>query len=263
MDVDQILLETAGLHLGHSLEVHKVIGSTNDRVLELAAGGAPEGVVVCAESQSAGRGRLGRTWKDTPGGSLLFSVLLRPVTDQFAPGLLSIGAGVATADALHELVGAPVRTKWPNDLLIPSASPDGGPAKLGGILLEGRGGTFALGIGINITHAPPTEAPALPSISLDQVWQHAAPREMILAAILRALDAVYLELQRGCTGQVVARARTLDTVLGQAVTLQVAGESVTGIASGIDEAGALVIKTAAGIRSFTAGELSLSSGIHR
>ena len=263
MDADLILREAAGLHLGRSLEVHTVIGSTNDRILELAAGGEAEGVVVCAESQFAGRGRLGRAWKDAPGGSLLFSVLLRPVTDQFAPGLLSIGAGVATADALHELVGAPVRTKWPNDLLIPSASPDGGPAKLGGILVEGRGGTFALGIGINITHAPQTEAPALPSISLDQVWQRPASRETILAATLRALDAVYSELQSGCTEQVLARARTLDTSLGQAVTLQVAGKTVTGMASGIDEAGALVIRTPDGIRAFAAGEVSLSSGIHR
>lgn len=263
MDPDLILRETASLHLGGALEMHAVIGSTNDRTLELAAQGHPEGLVVCAESQSAGRGRLGRAWKDTPGGSLLFSVLLRPRVGECSAGLLSLGAGTATADALHELVGAPVRTKWPNDLVVPSASPDGGSAKLGGILLEGRSGSFALGIGINITHAPPTEHPALPSIALDQVWQRPASRETILGAILRALDTVYAELKRGCVEQVLARARTLDTTLGQAVTLQVGGKTAGGIATGIDETGALVITTPDGVRSFAAGEVSLSSGIHR
>src|SRR5688500_9752782 len=118
------------------------LDSTNRLAAALARAGAPDGVVVGADHQTAGRGRRGRTWDSRPGASLLVSVVLRP-----APALVTLAAGVAAAEACEAVAGVAVELKWPNDLLV-----DG--AKLGGILSELVGHAAVVGLGLNLKWAP-------------------------------------------------------------------------------------------------------------
>jgi BirA family biotin operon repressor/biotin-[acetyl-CoA-carboxylase] ligase len=131
-----------------SLRVFARLGSTNDLARGLAAAGAPEGTVVLAEEQVAGRGRAGRGWSSPPGLGLWTSFVARPAGD---PSLLPLRVGLAVAEALDPFLAAsPARLKWPNDLLV-----DG--RKLGGILCEGSweaggAGFVIVGVGLNVLH---------------------------------------------------------------------------------------------------------------
>jgi BirA family biotin operon repressor/biotin-[acetyl-CoA-carboxylase] ligase len=144
-DYNLELLEKKGVHYYPSL------GSTNVKLRRLAEEGAPEGAVVLADSQSAGRGRRGRTWHSPPGKGLYFSLLLRPQQmGTAAAAALTLVAAVSTARLLRESSGAAVTIKWPNDLLVNTK-------KLGGILTEAKSeGTMLryllLGIGLNLNH---------------------------------------------------------------------------------------------------------------
>ena len=136
-------------------------GSTNTDCAALARAGAPEGLVLAAEEQTAGRGRLGRTWLSPPRAALTFSVLLRPANVPPARrGWLPLLAGVATTTAVRYVSGLDARLKWPNDLLL-------GPRKLAGILAEQSGGAVIVGIGVNVSAAraelPVTGAAVLPA----------------------------------------------------------------------------------------------------
>ena len=117
---------------GRSFRYYDEIESTNAEAKSLANSGAPEGTVVIAEAQSAGRGRLGRRWTSPAGKGLLFSVLLRPQVPMNDAHLLTLVAAAAAADAVEAVAGTPVNIKWPNDLFL-------GDRKAGGILLEVSG----------------------------------------------------------------------------------------------------------------------------
>ena len=107
----------------------EVTGSTNATALGMAEAGAPEWTLVAAGHQTAGRGRLGRTWMDRAGAALMFSFVVRPPLEPERAGLIPLLAGAAMAAAIRDVAGADVRCKWPNDLLV-------GDAKVGGILVE-------------------------------------------------------------------------------------------------------------------------------
>ncbi len=143
------------------LETHASLPSTNDLCREKALAGAPEGLAIRAETQTAGRGTKGRTWA-SPKGNLYLSILLRPSIPLRGAGQLSLLAGLATAEALQPHTPHPIRLKWPNDLLIHGA-------KLAGILVEsaatGTNLDFAIiGIGANLATAP--SLPDRPTTSL-------------------------------------------------------------------------------------------------
>ena len=138
--------------LWQAVEVVDRTGSTNADLLDRALGGAPEGVVLAAEEQSAGRGRMGRTWVSPPRAALTFSLLVRPATVPPARrGWLPLLAGVAIASAVTAVTGVQTRLKWPNDVLV-------GPAKLAGILAEAAGDAIVVGVGLNVS-AEPGELP--------------------------------------------------------------------------------------------------------
>ena len=138
--------------LWQAVEVVDRTGSTNADLLDRALGGAPEGVVLAAEEQSAGRGRMGRTWVSPPRAALTFSLLVRPATVPPARrGWLPLLAGVAVASAVTAVTGVQTRLKWPNDVLV-------GPAKLAGILAEAAGDAIVVGVGLNVS-AEPGELP--------------------------------------------------------------------------------------------------------
>ena len=138
--------------LWQAVEVVDRTGSTNGDLLDRALGGAPEGVVLAAEEQSAGRGRMGRTWVSPPRAALTFSLLVRPATVPPARrGWLPLLTGVAVASAVTAVTGVQTRLKWPNDVLV-------GPAKLAGILAEAAGDAIVVGVGLNVS-AEPGELP--------------------------------------------------------------------------------------------------------
>jgi BirA family transcriptional regulator, biotin operon repressor / biotin---[acetyl-CoA-carboxylase] ligase len=120
--------------------------STNQDVAALAAAGEPEGIWLRAVTQTAGRGRLGRSWSSPP-GNLYASTLVRPRAGDSAAASLALVAAVALHEVASAWSAAPVEIKWPNDLLI-------GGAKLSGILLESAEGAVVIGFGVNMAHHP-------------------------------------------------------------------------------------------------------------
>jgi len=134
--------------LGVPAEFHETLGSTNEEALRRAADGAPDGLVIVAERQTAGRGRLGRSWWDSPGASLLFSVVLRPSIEVARWPLFGIAMACAVADAADEAAATPLDVKWPNDVLHAGR-------KLCGVLAESRvpspgAPALVVGAGINV-----------------------------------------------------------------------------------------------------------------
>ena len=173
-------LDAASLHrallrpggLWQAVEVVDRTGSTNADLLARALDGAPEGMVLAAEEQSAGRGRMGRAWVSPPRAALTFSLLVRPAAVPPARrGWLPLLAGVAVATAVTAVTGVQTRLKWPNDVLT-------GHAKLAGILAEAAGDAVVVGVGLNVStesgELPPPGPGALPATSL-RIAASAAP----------------------------------------------------------------------------------------
>jgi BirA family transcriptional regulator, biotin operon repressor / biotin---[acetyl-CoA-carboxylase] ligase len=210
--------------------------STNTRARELAALGAPHGMLVTAAEQTAGRGRQGRSWTAPAGRSLLCSVIVRD-----PPALLSLRAGVATAEA----VGPQARLKWPNDVFV-----DG--RKVAGILVEGRPqeGWGVIGVGVNV------------AVPADALAEELAGRAGTLALEPEAIEPMLARLLAALEEWLAAPAETMldavrarDALLGHTITW--AGGTARG--AGIDEHGRLLVDTPHGRRALNAGEVHLGS----
>jgi BirA family biotin operon repressor/biotin-[acetyl-CoA-carboxylase] ligase len=206
---------------------HREIDSTNRVARELASTGAPHGTLVTAGVQTAGRGRQGRRWEAPEGSALLCSLILREFD-----ALLSLRAGLAVAD----LAGEGARVKWPNDVQV-----DG--RKVAGVLVEGRPheGWAVVGIGVNVSAAPP-DVPNAGTLGRDDV-------EMVLAELLTALEQRLGEPKAASLEALRAR----DALLGE----EIRWEGGKGVADGIDVDGGLRVKTDAGERVLSAGEVHL------
>lgn len=233
--------------------------STNRVVLDLARAGAPEGVVVVADHQTAGRGRLGRVWQAPPGASLLVTVLLRPNLPAPDAHLVTIAAALAAADACAAVAGVRPSLKWPNDLVVER---DGRTRKLAGILAEsvvsgGRIDAVALGMGLNVQW--PAELPddlADIATALNHEAGHDIGRDDVLAAWLEALGARYGRL--GSTGgaeALLAAYRAACVTLGREVRVELAFETLLGVAADVTREGHLVVDTDGGRRVVTAGDV--------
>ncbi len=236
---------------GKTLVVEPLLPSTNDTARRLACIGAPEGTVVVANAQSAGRGRRGREFF-SPTGGVYLSMVLRPVagTD---PGDITSCAAVAAARAIERCCGASVGIKWVNDLYINGR-------KVCGILTEGvphsHGGLdFAvLGIGINIRGADfPAELQDI-ATSLEQEG-YTVERTALIAALLEEWEHAYTTLS---TGDYLAESRRRSVVLGREITVLRGKETFPATAIDINENGHLLVKTPAGDTiELVSGEVSL------
>ena len=226
-----------------SIEVVASTGSTN---ADLLRRGGAEGQVLVAEEQTAGRGRMGRSWVSQPGASLTFSVLLRPVLVPPARrGWLPLLTGVAVAVAVRATAGVDATVKWPNDVLA-------GERKLAGILAEQSGEVVVVGIGVNVAttaEALPASPGGLRATSL-LVEGASVSREALLAAILRELEARYLAFRAdpdAARGGLLAEYRALCATLGHSVRVELPGGQVlTGVAEDVDADGRLLVAAAAG-----------------
>lgn len=243
---------------GRSFRYHDEIESTNIEAKNLAAAGAPEGTVVVAERQSAGRGRLGRRWTSPAGKGLLFSVVLRPPVDMADVHLLTIAAATAACDAIEALARVSLRIKWPNDLLIDDR-------KVGGILLEVAGEQDAIdwvvvGIGLNVN----TEYSELPvalrrtAVSLKTASGKPVDRSDLLARLLLSLEERYTDAVRNGFDQVLHDFRERDYLARRSVSVQTRRGPVAGLALGIDEKGALLVQLPhRHIQRFHSGDVTL------
>ncbi len=251
------LLRTA--RFGRTVRGFGATGSTNAEAVRWGERGAPEGALVVAEHQTAGRGRLGRAWADARGQNLLLSLVLRPAPEALRVerlGLIPLMAGVAVAEAVAPFV-APVEPalKWPNDVLLEGR-------KTAGLLLETRlGGVplVVLGVGLNVNQVdfPPPLADRATSLRL--ATGRTVPRADLLARLLARLEARYDELLRD-GGAATRGAFTQRMVgLGERAAVGPAGGGAerVGTLEGIGADGALLLQAGGGLRRLHAGEVTL------
>jgi BirA family biotin operon repressor/biotin-[acetyl-CoA-carboxylase] ligase len=227
------------------------VGSTNDVAKEMAVDGAPEGTVVVADEQTAGRGRLGRRWLAPPGTCLLCSILFRPQLSPDQANRLTMLCAMAAADAIEQVSGLTMALKWPNDLVVESYDARSW-RKLAGILTEtgmtGKQLDFVVvGIGLNV-NVPPDALPDLDPNATSILAQigHEVSRASLLAALLEHIEARYERFRSGESPR-DEWAERLAT-LGQRVKVVTGDDVLTGVADSVDENGALLLRTDDGER---------------
>lgn len=251
-DIDRYHAELRTKVFGHNLIFEPSVVSTMDVARAAAEGAAAEGTVALADEQTAGRGRLGRSWVAPPGVNLLPTLLLRPP----APILRQVAmiAPLAVSSAIVEISGLPTDLKWPNDVQARGR-------KLAGILIETSvldGGAFVLvGTGINVNFDPrPYDEIRDIATSVAVELGREVDREPLLAAYLAHFERMYDAAKAGQSMLAEWRARLIT--LGRDVHASWPGGSADGVAEDVDESGALAIRTASGERiTVEAGDVTL------
>ena len=227
------------------------VGSTMDEAAREGERGSEEGVVVVADEQMQGRGRLQRRWVSEP-GNLYLSVLLRPPPDTLSP--LMVIAGVVTVRAIRETSGLRARLKWPNDVMLRGEKAAGILAE--GVATHGGEGYVALGIGVNV-NSDPSHLPELAGLATSLSREKGVPlsRGALLRHILQELDYLYLGLRRGEVP--LEEWRGYLETLGRRVRVSFGGEVYQGLAEDVDASGNLVLRRQDGTRiTLSAGEVA-------
>jgi len=229
---------------------HATVPSTMDVASALASAGADAGVVVGSDQQTAGRGRRGRVWESPPGAGLYFTVIARPpVCANASLPLLTLAAGVAVRHGIHAALGLAPDLKWPNDVMV-------GRRKLAGILAEGLAvGTasqaVAIGVGLNLQPSSYPPEVAVRATSLEGELGRAVERGPVLAEVLAALSD-YLAMLERTPGDILQAWRAASP---GATGTRVEWGGRSGTTAGIDDHGALLVRTASGLERVIAGEL--------
>ncbi len=242
--------------IGRWVLCYQTITSTMDMARQAAREGAPEGTVVVAEEQTAGKGRQGRSWVSAP-GNLTFTIVLKPALAELPS--LNMVASLAVVQAVARVIGLRASIKWPNDVLI-------GSRKLCGILVDsevtGREVGFSLvGIGLNVA-LDPTQHPEIADIatSLSHEAGHPVSRLAVLRALLQEADALYLRVREARVGApLLGEWRRHMAMLGQRVAIMESGAVVRdGIAEDVAEDGSLLLRLPDGrLITVLAGQVSL------
>ncbi len=254
--------EKIALHMGLNvsqlpIEIHDVVESTNSLLMQNAAQCLDQARCVAAEIQTQGRGRRGRTWHGSLGGSLTFSLLRQFTVGAAQLSGLSLAVGVAMVRALSEVGISNVQLKWPNDLLH-------GFHKLGGVLIELQGdalgpSTTVIGVGLNIQ---------LPDKVKDQINQAAVDlmslqpddlsRNKVLGVTLRHLMVVLAEFEANGFSALRDEWQDMHAYQDKPVVLRMPdGSEITGVVRGVSSEGALILNTSSGERRFGSGEISM------
>jgi BirA family biotin operon repressor/biotin-[acetyl-CoA-carboxylase] ligase len=245
-------LARAALRL--DLRWYPSVSSTMDLACEAVQAGAAEGVVFCAGEQTAGRGRRGRTWSSPPDAGLYLSLVLRPAHDPGADNrvlaLVTLAAGVAVREAIAASTGLVADLKWPNDVML-------GSRKLAGILAEGTAiGTaeqaITLGVGVNVRPGPHPSEIAARAIAIEQELGKPVDRGRLVEELLVSLAAWYDRLRRGGADDIL---RSWRAAAPSACGARVAWADGVGVTDGVDDAGALLVRTTAGLERIVAGEV--------
>jgi BirA family biotin operon repressor/biotin-[acetyl-CoA-carboxylase] ligase len=223
------------------------VDSTNRYTLDDARKGAAEGLVVVAEVQTAGRGRLGRSWVARPGSAVLCSLLFRPQLEPPDLHLLPTVVALAARRACAEVAGVDARLKWPNDLVVAGR-------KLAGILAESDLPAVVVGVGINVSWAPDAAATYLELESGRSI-----DRQAIEGELLASVDELYGPLRTGATRgactAVMNEYRRACVTIGERVRVELIDESFTGTALDVTDDGELLVAVRACVRTVEAGDV--------
>jgi len=244
--------------IGWRIHYFDDVGSTQKVAAELAEEGAAHGTIVIAERQSAGRGRMGRSWHSPPGLNLYQTIILRPAMPLAEVPRLSLVAGVAAAEALESVAPGMVALKWPNDVWLRGR-------KAGGIIAEavtdpGQGlKCVLLGIGINVNLA----AEQIPDELRDKATSvriatgRLCDRIALEAALCNRLDSRYMEVQQHGFAAVRPAWQGYSALTGRRVTIVDGDARIAGTVRGIDAEGALMLDTASGPMRILTGDVSV------
>lgn len=253
-DLDIPALERALAHcvIGRRIHHYSAVGSTMDEARALAQRGAPEGAVVIAEEQTAGRGRFNRAWVSPRGENLSFSVILRPAASQLP--YMNMAAALAVARTLTDAAGLQPAIKWPNDVRVAGC-------KIAGILIEtaierGDAVCAIVGIGVNVNFDPSLYAEIADiSTSIYRETAQKRNRTPVLRTLLEHFDAAYAVARAG--GSLTAEWAALLDTLGRCVRLRRADETIAGVAESVDKQGNLLVRRPEGtLYTATAGEVT-------
>jgi BirA family biotin operon repressor/biotin-[acetyl-CoA-carboxylase] ligase len=263
LDPTLILHDLRTQQLPGAVRWYPQVESTMDLAREWLQTSSATTLLVGADEQTAGRGRQGRRWIAPAGSALLSSLALRP------PWLHAANATVLVqfaAVALCEAViaqGIPARLKWPNDLLVPTAPGASTLGKAAGILLEAQSDgaqrvAAIIGIGINVSAAPPAEQTRYPATHLSAASGRPISRLELMQTLLRRLDAWYVRLADGESAALFAAWRTHLHTLGQFVQIELAHGSVRGIAEDVAPNGTLLVRDEHGtLHQISSGDVGL------
>ncbi len=243
-------------YIGQNVLYYPSVGSTQEIAARRANNGAPEGTLVIADEQTAGRGRLDRSWFAPRGSSLLFSLIFRPQIPVSHIHQMTMLCSLAVADAIAELYALQPGVKWPNDIYLNGK-------KLGGILTtasftNAEPDYIIVGIGLNINLNVATLPPLMaPAISLSEVLEHPIPRLPLLQRILENVERRYNQLREGESPH-HEWAKQL-VFMHQHICVTTSDGAVTGTAQGVDETGALLLQDKDGDHlHIIAGDVNLS-----
>jgi BirA family transcriptional regulator, biotin operon repressor / biotin---[acetyl-CoA-carboxylase] ligase len=244
--------------IGRDIHVFEQTTSTNDVIEKFARDGVREGVVVFAESQTRGRGRLGRKWLSPARKGLWFSILLRPDLRPQEITQLTVASAIALRRAIFFQTKLPVEIKWPNDILI-------GGKKAAGILTEmsaelDRVRHVILGIGIDVNqdaHEFPAELRKT-ATSLKIENGEALSRPALATAVLRELDIEYSRMNAATFSEIAAEWMDHCATIGKDVTVQIGDRKIRGRAESLDDDGALILRTEHGrLQRITGGDVTM------
>jgi BirA family biotin operon repressor/biotin-[acetyl-CoA-carboxylase] ligase len=235
--------------IGARIDLHSIVDSTNNSAFDAAAAGAPDGTIIVADAQRAGRGRLGRFWHSPIGCNLYLSILLRGPFRQPVVAGLPFLAAVAARDAIGNVTGLTTQIKWPNDLVIHNR-------KAGGLLVEARSTGVetmlaVVGIGLNVNwpaSAMPDELRAT-ATSLEIELGRSLDRPGLLAVFLVLFDSGYIRLCGEGTAWLIDEWSRSCQTLGRTVTVETASGPLTGLAEAVEPGGRLRLRHADGSTS--------------
>lgn len=242
--------------IGRDIRVFEAMTSTNDVIEKLARDGVKEGVVVFAESQTRGRGRLGRKWISPSHEGLWFSVLLRPKLTPQETTQLTVASATALRRAIFAETKLSPEIKWPNDLLI-------GGKKIAGVLTEMsaevdrvRHVILGIGISVNVETFPPELRKVATSLKIESGKK--IDRAELATAILRELDADYARVCAGKFSELADEWETHCTTIGKNVSVQMGARKICGTAEALDDDGALLLRTEHGrLERIIGGDVTL------
>jgi BirA family biotin operon repressor/biotin-[acetyl-CoA-carboxylase] ligase len=255
LDAAALKKKLNGRKFGSKVFAFETIDSTNSCARALAGCWAEEGTLVFAERQTAGKGRLGRTWLANPYENLTFSLILRPTLPPEALNLLPLYAAVAVAEAIEHETGLSVECKWPNDLLI-------GGKKGAGILLEGslkeEGLDYVvLGIGVNVnqTAFPDDISPRATSLKMQAGRE--IDRVRLLREILRMLEIHYTSIMKKGFHNLLPLWLSRTTMLNKEISVTQDGTVISGVVKGLSPEGALILNTGGVEKTLFAGDVTI------
>lgn len=244
--------------IGRDIRVFNETTSTNDVVEKLARDNVSEGIVVFAESQTRGRGRLGRQWMSPAGKGLWFSVLLRPKLQVSAATQLTVTTAVAVVRAIERETGLQPEIKWPNDIVFGAQKCAGILLELGAELDHIRHVVLGIGVDVNLTAAEFPEDLLPGATSLREQLGRPLDRAALAVALLRELEAAYARLRAGDFLEIGDEWMRRCSTLGKRVSIRMADRVVRGYAEALDEEGALRVRTEHGrLERIIGGDVTL------